>query len=180
MAFDSEQLGILRGSALALAFALPAAGAGYTWLPAKWFGLSDAMTMGDQIAFALKADLLLFVWLAWCVRAVSKRRFRSPVDRKGSAFGPPTEAIAIPAAVLQNSLEQTVLAFGAHLVLATVLQGPELVTIPLLVVLYVVGRITFSLGYSQGAARRSFGMALTAAPTIASYLLAGGLMIAGR
>lgn len=64
MAFDSEQLGILRGSALALALALPAAGAGYTWLPAKWFGLSDAMTMGDQIAFALKADLLLFVWLA--------------------------------------------------------------------------------------------------------------------
>lgn len=30
MAFDSEQLGILRGSALALAFSLAAAGAGYS------------------------------------------------------------------------------------------------------------------------------------------------------
>lgn len=180
MAFDSEQLGILRGSALALAFALPAVGAGYAWLPAKWFGLSDAMTMGDQIAFTLKADLPLFVWLAWCVRAVSKRRFRSAVDRKGSAFGQPSEAIAILAAVLQNSLEQTVLAFGAHLILATVLWGPELVIIPLLAALYIVGRVTFALGYAQGAARRSFGMALTAAPAVASYLLAAGLMIAGR
>ncbi len=180
MAFDSEQLGILRGSALALAFALPALAAGYIWLPAEMFGLSSAMTMGDQIAFALKADLLLLVWLAWCVRAVSSGRFRSPVDRKGQAFGPPSEAIAIPAAILQNSLEQTVLAFGAHLVLATVLRGAELVIIPLLVVLYLVGRLTFSLNYSKGAARRSFCMALTGAPTVASYLLAAGLMIAGR
>lgn len=124
MAFDSEQVGILRGSALALAFALAAVGAGYAWLSARWFGLSDAMTMADQIAFALKADLLLFVWLAWCVRAVSERRFRSAIDRKGSACGRPSEAIAIPSAVLQNSLEQTVLAFGAHLILATVLRGP--------------------------------------------------------
>lgn len=68
------------------------------------------MTVADQLAFALKADVLLFVWLAWCVREVSKRRFRSTIDRKGSAFGRPSEAIAIPAAVLQNSLEQAVLA----------------------------------------------------------------------
>lgn len=180
MAFDSEQRGILRGSALALCFALATAGAGYAWLPPRWFGLSNAMTTADQIAFALKADVLLFVWLAWCVRAVSKRRFRSAVDRKGSGFGRPSEAIAIPTAVLQNSLEQTVLAFGAHLVLATVLRGPELVIIPLLVTLYIIGRVTFSLGYAQGAVRRSFGMALTAAPTLASYLFAAALMIAGR
>ena len=82
--------------------------------------------------------------------------------------------------MLQNSLEQTVLAFGAHLVLATLLRGPELVIIPLLVGIYFIGRVTFALGYAQGAARRSFGMALTAAPNAASYLLAAGLMIASR
>ncbi len=68
MAFDSEQVGILRGSALAVAFALAAVGAGYAWLPARWFGLTKAMTTADQLAFTLKAELLLFVWLAWCVR----------------------------------------------------------------------------------------------------------------
>ena len=54
MPFDAEQRGILRGSALALMFAVAVISAGYAWLPARWFGLNDAMTMGDQIAFALK------------------------------------------------------------------------------------------------------------------------------
>lgn len=82
--------------------------------------------------------------------------------------------------MLQNSLERTVLPFGAHLVLATVLRGPELVIIPLLVALYIIWRVTFSWGYAQGAGRRPFGMTLTAAPTVASYLLAARSMIAGR
>lgn len=180
MAFDSEQLGILRGSALALAIAIAVLSAGYAWLPPAWLGLREEMSLGEQIAFALKFDVPLFLWLAWCVREVSKRRFRSSVDRKGSAFARPSEEIAIHLAVLQNSLEQTVLAFGAHLVLATVLRGTELVIIPLLVALYLTGRVSFSLAYPHGAARRSFGMALTAAPTVVSYLLATGLMVAGR
>lgn len=180
MPFDAEQRGILRGSALALMFAVAVISAGYAWLPARWFGLNDAMTMGDQIAFALKTDLPLFIWLAWSVRAVSSRRFRSPIDRKGAAFGPSSEEIAIPRALLQNSLEQTVLAVGAHLVLATVLRGAELVVIPLLVALYLLGRVSFSLRYSRGAAQRSFGMALTASPSVASYVVAAGLILVGR
>lgn len=180
MPFDKEQRGILRGSALALMCAIAAMSAGYAWLPAHWFGLNNSMTMGDQIAFALKADLLLFIWLAWSVRAVSRRRFLSPIDRKGAAFGPASAEIAIPKALLQNSLEQTVLALGAHLVLAAVLRGPELVVIPLLVALYLVGRVSFGLCYSRGAASRAFGMALTAAPSIASYIAAAGLILVGR
>lgn len=180
MPFDAEQRGILRGSAFALTVAIAVISAGYAWLPARWFGLNGEMTMGDQIAFALKADLPLFIWLAWSVRAVSSRRFRSPIDRRGAAFGPSSDEIAIPRALLQNSLEQTVLAVGAHLVLATVLRGPELVVIPLLVALYLVGRVTFSLRYSRGAAQRSFGMALTASPSVASYIVAVGLILVGR
>ena len=178
--FDSEQLGILRGSAFAAGAAVTVVAAGYALIPPEWFGLNAAMTTGDRIAFALKADLPLFIWLAWCVRAVSKTRFWSSVDRKGSAYGKPSSAIVVPLAILQNSLEQTVLALGAHLVLATVLRGPELLIIPLLVALYLVGRVAFLLKYSEGAAGRSFGMALTAAPTVAAYLAAAGLMVAGR
>ena len=178
MAFDSEQVGILRGSALSVAFAFATVGAGYAWLAAGWFGLTNAMTMADQIDFTLKAELLLFAWPV--VRPRSQQtHFRSAVDRNGLAFGRPSEAIAIPAAVLQNSLEQTALAFGAHLVLTTVLRGPELVMITLLIALYIFGRVTSSRDHAQGAAQRSFGMALTAAPTVASCLLAAGLMITG-
>jgi hypothetical protein len=122
---DKDQLGIVRGSVAALAVVVAAVGGGYIWVSPQWFGLTNGMAMSDQIAFGLKADLPLFLWLAFCVRVVSKRRFQSAVDRKGSAFGSPSEMIAVPLAVLQNSLEQTVLAFGGHLVLATVLRGPS-------------------------------------------------------
>ncbi len=51
--------------------------------------------------------------------------------------------------------------------------------IPLLVALYLVGRVTFA-GLCPRRSATLFGMTLTAAPTVASYLLAAGLMIAGR
>ena len=74
--------------------------------------------------------------------------------------------------MLQNSLEQTVLAVSAHLVLATVLRGEEMILLPVLVPLYLVGRGFFALGYAQGAAAPAFGMALTGASTIAAFGIA--------
>ncbi|WP_262030859.1 MAPEG family protein [Microvirga sp. Mcv34] len=180
MAFDKEQWSISRGSILALLVATVVLGIGVAWLPAEFFGLDRGMPVGDQIAFALKADLLVFMWLAACVRSVARGRFNSPVDRRGAAFGPPSPALAARAAVLQTSLEQTVLAVGAHLILATVLRESELILIPVLAVLYWVGRMAFALGYAKGAPSRAFGMALTGASTAASYVLASGFVISGR
>lgn len=180
MRFDAEQRGTRRGGALALACSIAVTSAVCAWLTARWFGLNGVMTIGDQIAFAIKADLPLFIWLAWSVRAVSSTRFRSPIDRKEAAFGPSSEEIAIPYAFLKNSLEQTVLAVGAHSVLAPVLRGPELVVIPQLVALYLLGRVSSSLHYYRGAAQRSFGMALTVSPSVVSYVVAAGLILVGR
>jgi len=86
----------------------------------------------------------------------------------------------VPAAVLQNSLEQTVLAVGAHLILAVVLRGEELILIPALVTLYLLGRVMFAIGYAKGAAARAFGMALTGASTLAAMVIAIVLLILGR
>ncbi|QRM35265.1 MAPEG family protein [Microvirga sp. VF16] len=180
MAFDKEQRGILRGTVLALLVGVVAVGSGVAWLPPELFGLGRTMAVGEQIAFALKADLPVFIWLAACVRSVATGRFNSPVDRRGAAFGPPSPALAVRTAVLQNSLEQTVLAVGAHLILATVLRGSELILIPVLVFLYLVGRLAFAFNYVKGAPSRAFGMVLTGAPTGVGYVLAASLMLAGR
>lgn len=115
MSFDKEQKRILLWSALAMLFSGAVLSTGYIWIPAQIFGLNDSMAQGDQIAFALKADLLIFLWLAGCLRVVASGRFRTPSDRKGAAYGQPTPRLAIRIAILQNSLEQTVLTFGAHL-----------------------------------------------------------------
>lgn len=177
---SSDQVGIVRASAVALAFAAVVLVVGYAWLPPELFGLSPEMDFGERIAFTLKASILMFLWLAGCVGAVSRGRFYSPADIRGSAFGKPSPAIAVRAAVLQNSLEQTVLAFGAHLTLAALLRKTELVLIPLLVALFLVGRITFAFGYAKRVSGRAFGMALTGASIIASYGIVVGLIAAGR
>lgn len=178
--FNSDQWGIVRGSVLALALAGAILAAAYFWMPPHLFGLNEEMEFGDRMTFMLKADLVLFLWLAGCVRAVSNGRFYSPADIRGSAFGAPSTAIAVRAAVLQNSLEQTVLLFPATLILAALMRGSELVLAPFLVGLFLLGRVIFATGYAKGASGRALGMALTAAPIIVSYILALWLIAVGR
>ena len=175
--YSPEQRGVLFGSAAAIATCAVVLVASYAWLPGSAFGLHAGMDAGERIAFALKADMLVFLWLAGCVRAVSSGRFRSAADIRGSAYAPPSPAIAVQAAVLQNSLEQTVLAVGAHLGLAAVVRGDELVLIPSLVLLYLAGRVSFAAAYPRGAAARSFGMALTGASTIAAFGIATAVLL---
>jgi uncharacterized membrane protein YecN with MAPEG domain len=180
MPWSADQRSIVRDAFLAIAVCAAILAAGYTWLPASWFGLKTSFATADRIAFALQADLAIFLWLAGCVRAVSKGRFDTPGDIGGSASGPPSPALKVRAAVLQNSLEQTVLAVGAHLILATVLRGAELRVIPVLVAVYLLGRATFAWGYAQRPVGRAFGMALTGVSTVVAYGLAVGLLVAGR
>lgn len=178
--FSSDQWGIVRGSMLALALAGGVLASVFFWTPPHLFGLNDGLDFGERMTFVLKLDLLLLLWLAGCVRAVSSGRFRSSADIRGSAFSAPSPAIAVRAAVLQNTLEQTVLFFPATLILAALMTGSELVLAPFLVGLFLLGRVAFAIGYAKGASGRAFGMALTAAPIIVSFGWALRLIASGR
>lgn len=180
MKLSSAQRGVVIGSAIAIAVTAAALICAYHWLAPHWVGLDGSMPLAERLAFALKWHLPMLLWLAGCVRAVSSGRFRSAADIAGSAYAPPSAAIAVQAAVLQNSLEQTVLAFGANLILATLLQGRELVLLPTLVGLFLIGRVSFAWAYPKGAAARAFGMALTGAALIASLGLSLFYIAVGR
>ena len=180
MTFDREQKSIVLQSALALLLCAVVLGGGYWWLPPKLVGAAAPMDLADRLAFALKWDLLIFLWLAGSVGAVSRNRFWTPADRHGSAYSEPSPEIAVRRANLQNTLEQTVLAVGAQLILATVLRAAELVLIPLMVLLFLVGRVTFAIGYARSPIARAFGMAVTGAAVGFALLLAVGLILSGR
>ncbi len=180
MALSTDQKGILRGGALALLLAVGTMTAAWLWLPPAFVGIEEGLSAGDRLAYALKAEFPVFLWLAGAIRAVSSGRFRSPADIRGSAYGLPSDRLAIPAAVLQNSLEQTVLFVGVHLILSVVLRDAELVLLPAMVAIYLAGRIAFAWGYSRGASGRAFGMVLTAAPALFGLFAAAALIVAGR
>lgn len=141
-------------------------GAAYWWLP-LWFTFPTSLL--ERLVFALQVSSVPLAVLLVAVLLVALGRRGSPADSLGSAYGPPSQALAVPAAFLQNTLEQTVLQVGAILVLATVLSGPELALLPALALLFVVGRTTFYLGYTWSPLYRAFGMGLTLLPTLLAY-----------
>lgn len=169
-----EQRGVLRGSAagiLLCAVALPVA---TVLLADHW---SAPETLSERLAFALQANVFIWIWVVVAMRMVSSGRFRSPADIRGSAYGAPSPHIAVHAAFLQNSLEQAAVATAAHLALATLVTGIAIFFIAAAAGLFALGRVAFLIGYRKGAAGRSFGMAVTAVPTVVAYAWAIFLVV---
>ncbi len=175
MSFDREQRGVVRGIAAAVAFMVLFLTVGYFWFPVPLGPFDGA---AERLAFALQADIFVFEWLLAAVGHVANRRFFSPDDIQGGGLSAPSDQIRVPLSILQNTLEQCVLAVGAHLALAVLLHDREMALIPLFVVLFGVGRAAFWIGYKGGAAGRAFGFACTFYPTAGAYLLAIVLLIA--
>lgn len=174
MALDRDQRGTAHGILLAVIAAALIITIGWLLGPPL---VPPLPNFPARLAYALKADLFILLWLLLAVAIIATKRFKSPVDIAGSAFGPPSTLIAVDIAFLQNTLEQVVLAVGADLVLSALLRGQEMVLIPLHVLVFCIGRLAFRLGYAGGARGRSFGFSLTFHPTLAAYLLAIVLLI---
>ena len=170
-----EQRRIVIGASLALLVTILVLVGGYLFVAMP---LHVADGVGNRLVFAFRVDIVPLLWLLAAIVNVGNRRFLSRDDIQGAGFYPPSERLAIPVAILQNTLEQTVLAIGAHLVLATLLIGEELIILPLLALLFCIGRAVFWAGYGSGAGQRAFGFALTFFPTVIAYVLA--LLLLGR
>ena len=169
-----EQRQILRNAAIS-AVSCGATLIGACYALALFYEPPQALA--QRIAFALQADVFMWVWLAIGAKMVSGGRYRSAADNRGSALSPPSPHIAIKVAFLQNTLEQAVMAAGVHLALASLLTGPSLFFIPAAVALFAVGRITFLRGCPKGAGAHSFGRATKAIPTVVGLPWAIGLVV---
>ena len=146
--------------------------------------LPQLVDLGDdglesRLTFWAGTNLFVLLWLMYSVRLVSRGRFRSREDNRGSAYSRPSAAIAVAVANLQNTLEQSVLFMFTQLGLVLLLGADARPLLVASVVLFLTGRVTFLIGYPQGAAARSFGMALTAIPALFALLL-GVVAVIGR
>jgi hypothetical protein len=120
----------------------------------------------ERIAFALQASFFVLLWVVAGFLLVSTTRRVSPEDIGGAAAGPPSPRLRIYVAFLQNTLEQAVIASGAYLAYATLVEGPWLAPIVAAVALFWLGRLLFLRGYHRGVRGRALGMTLTGVPTI--------------
>ena len=112
---------------------------------------------------ALAPAAVLFV----CIARLAKHRFTTPQDIHGSALTEGTERARLLQALLQNTLEQAVLAIPVYLATALVFPPRLLPLVAAAAALFVVGRIAFFRGYAAGAPSRAAGFGLTFYPSVA-------------
>jgi hypothetical protein len=96
---------------------------------------------------------------------VANLRFYTPEDIDGAGLTDGTPQTRLHRAILQNTLEQAVLAVAAYATWAVVMPHGWLGCIAVAALLFVTGRVLFASGYTRGAPGRALGFGLTAYPT---------------
>lgn len=165
MAMDDKQRGVLTGvvaGAVIVAVALTLA---IVLHPVALLPLGSGLD--GRLGWAAMWSMLPALTLLLAIGALAGHRFRTPRDIDGSGLTDGSQDTRIAQAVIQNTLEQAVLAtlvYGAYC--ATMPRG-WLAAIPVAAVLFAIGRLLFALGYRRGAPGRALGFALTFYGTVA-------------
>jgi len=174
MALTAKQHGVLKGILLGAAVTIiVVVGA----IVAGSILLTSNATAAERIAFVLKADVFIALWLGISIALLARHRFFTPEDIDGGGLTPGTEKANILQATLQNTLEQTVLAALVHLGWAVFMPASWMLVIPAAVALFLCGRILFVRGYRNGAPARAVGFALTYYPSMLMLLLIVGAIV---
>lgn len=170
-----EQRKVLRGSGAAAIVCSVLYGLAYLFMPRILHFPDD---LDSALTFWAGASLFIVLWVMVGIGLVSRGRRLSALDIRGSAYGQPSPRIAVYAAFLQNTLEQATVTIILLLAVLLLLRGEAMPLVGASVVLFAVGRVAFLRGYPGGAGARAFGMALTALPSVVTFVAAAGAVIA--
>ncbi|XP_033728029.1 transmembrane protein 79-like [Pecten maximus] len=138
---------------------------GYHFFP---FQLPVMDSVVERVIFTLRWQLLGGLTLLMGIRGVNEIRKQSEATAdpvKGNA----EHLTRTSRNILQNTLEQFNFHFVGQIVLCTYLSSESMKAIPLLVVLFVVARIVYKIGYQIEAMERAYGFIATFIPTVATY-----------
>jgi len=172
---DQQQKDVRTGMIAGGLFSLVWVWMGYGFLQME---LPLWLTTGDRLAYVAKCELFAALMLLFGVMAVAGQRFFSRQAIEGQSNGV-SRSLSINLRYIQNTLEQLVLLVIAHMAFAAVAGRDEMRLIPVLVSLFMVGRICFWIGYHQNPVSRAFGFAATFYPTAVMMFYASWRILAG-
>lgn len=151
-------------------------------LSAIWLVPPDLVPAHDlwsRLRVLAASELLLAASLVFAIASVVSHRFCSPEDMDGSGLTVATPRIRVLRDILQNTLEQAVLAAIVHVAWAILAPAAWMAALPMAGLLFVAGSILFWRGYAQGAPASGMGFALTFLPTLLLFCLLVGLLATG-
>ncbi|MEO9773449.1 MAPEG family protein [Roseibium sp.] len=167
MPLSDKQSPVLKGMIAAMVVSVLALSAGAAFMPADWL---PADTAAGRLAYAARSVLAICAWLLLSIGILARHRFFTPEDIDGSGLTAGTADAKRLQAVLQNTLEQTVLAVLVYGSFAALAPAPLLGALPVAALLFFCGRALFWRGYASGAGARAFGFALTFYSTVLLFL----------
>ncbi|XP_033728030.1 transmembrane protein 79-like [Pecten maximus] len=135
---------------------------GYKFFP---FQLPVMDSVLDRLVFTLRWQICGAFVLFMGMRGVMYIREKNdcaadPMNSRG------VQLTQLARNILQNTLEQYLLHFVAQMILCTYLTSETMKVIPLLVVLFVVARIAFKVGYEKEPMVRCYGFSSSMLPTL--------------
>ena len=131
---------------------------------------NEALTRSGWALSAPIATLIISVWLLISIGTIGNKRFLHEDSIGGSVVDVPGGRLTVDKAVLQNTLEQLILAAIVYQALAHLYGSAALPYTATLTALFSLGRLCFLLGYKGGAGSRAFGFGLTFYPTVLTFL----------
>ena len=173
MALNQQQQGVLKGMMLALLVSILALSLAAFIIPPA---IGAALAWQRRLAVLQEAYLLILIPYAVGIIRLAKHRFFCIEDIDAAVgHSQSVKALALQS-MLQNTLEQTVLAVLIYFVWVLLLPISNLGILYMAALLFFIGRVLFFLFYERGAVARSFGFALTFYPTM--LLLLACLVVA--
>lgn len=116
-------------------------------------------TFSAKIEFTARYWIIGLVWLYISLHIVVVKRISS---RAANPLSGNEHLVEAPARIFTNSVEQFVMSVISQVTVITFLEAEKIISIiPVMNVLYLIGRILFYFGYPK---YRSFGMAVTTSP----------------
>ncbi len=163
MSLSIKQRGVVRGVLSAALVTVAAFAVVIVWPPSF---LLPATGFSARLAFVLHVDLAIAACLAVSIGALARHRFFTPEDIDGGGLTNATGTARTLQAVIQNTLEQSVLALLAHLAWTAAVPHGWMAVVPVATALFVLGRVLFWRGYAHGAPSRAIGFGLTFYPSV--------------
>jgi hypothetical protein len=142
-----------------------------------WHWQPDDWGIADRIALVLKDAVfaLLPGVIGICIVAAQRLNPSMFVGQTPKA----NSAVAINNRFILNTFEQFTAYFVANAGLAMYCPPEEARSLPLLTMLFVMGRILFWIGYHRNPYLRAFGFGITFYPTVAAFAWLMLIMIFG-
>jgi hypothetical protein len=172
--FTDKQKGVIRGVIPAAAATVLGMGGVSLLIPISALPADEPAA---RIAWALQWAVLPTLTLMISIMRVANYRFSSPDDIDGNGLTVGTARVLVLRAILQNTLEQAVLAVAGYLIWAAVMPLSWLRAIPVAALLFMTGRVFFARGYERGAPGRALGFGLTAYPTFGMLATAAVVLL---